>query len=86
MKPISGVQPCDSSVVSSESQVQSTRSKMAWARSPIVLVLEILLAGEGSAKQHGGVDGRDFGVPHAFAGVDIGEVIEEAAMRGQLVP
>src|SRR6202021_3571239 len=37
MKPISGVHPCESRVVSSESHVNSSRSKMAWANSRMSL-------------------------------------------------
>jgi len=51
-----------------------------------VLILKVLAAGEDAAEQDGGVDGGDFGVPDAFAGVDVGEVKEEAAMGGELSP
>ena len=51
-----------------------------------VPVLEMLPAGEHAAKQDRRIDRRDLRVPDPLAGVDIGEVIEEAAMRGQLVP
>src|ERR1700690_2281702 len=49
-------------------------------------MLEVLPAGENSTKQDGRVDRRDFGVPHSFARVNVGEVIEESSMRGQLFP
>ena len=44
----------------------------------------MLAAGEDAAEQDRGVDGGDFRVPDAFAGVDVGEVKEESAMGGQL--
>jgi len=49
-------------------------------------VVKMLAAGEDAAKKDGGINGRYLRIPHSFAGVDIGEVIEESAMRGQLVP
>ena len=70
MNPSSGVQPCESRLVSSESQVHSTRSKMACASSIDVLVLKMLPAGENAAKQDRGIDRRNLRVPHSFAGVD----------------
>jgi hypothetical protein len=51
-----------------------------------VAIVEVLPAGKDAAEQDGGVDGGDLGVPDAFAGADVGEVIEEAAMRGQFLP
>jgi hypothetical protein len=48
-------------------------------------VAEMGAAGENAAEQDGGIDGGDFGVPDAPASVDIGEVIEEAAMVRQFV-
>ena len=51
-----------------------------------VAVLEMLAAGEHAAEQHRGIDGRNLGIPHALAGIDVGEMEEEAAMGGQLVP
>ena len=43
-------------------------------------------AGKDAAEKDRGIDGRYLGVPHSFSGVDIGEVIEESAVRWQLVP
>jgi len=83
MKPNSGVQPCERSVVSSASQVHSTRSKRQLGDG---FVAEVLLAGEDSAQQHGRIDRRYLGIPHPFTRVDIGEMVEKTAMRGQLVP
>ena len=51
-----------------------------------VAILKVLAAGEDAAEQYCGVDRRDFGVPDSFAGIDVGEVIEESAMRRQLPP
>src|ERR1022692_3713058 len=49
-------------------------------------MLEVLAAGKNSTKQDGRVDRRDFGVPHSFTRVNVGEVIKESSMRGQLFP
>jgi hypothetical protein len=51
-----------------------------------ILVLKMLTAGEDAAQQDGGIDGRHFRVPHSFACVDIGKVVEEPAVRGEFVP
>src|SRR5271170_2208378 len=51
-----------------------------------VAILKVLTAGENAAEQDCSIDGRDFGVPHSFAGIDIGKVKEESAMRWQLLP
>ena len=51
-----------------------------------VAILKVLAAGKDAAEQDRGIDGRDFGVPDSFAGIDVGEVIEESAMRRQLPP
>ena len=51
-----------------------------------VFVLKMLAAGQHAAEQNRGIDRRDLRIPHSLAGVDIREVIEESAMRGQLVP
>ena len=48
-------------------------------------VPEVFAAGEHAAQQDGGVDGRDFRVPDPFAGIQVGPVVEEAAMRGHLL-
>jgi len=49
-------------------------------------VLKVLAAGEDAAEQNCGIDRRDLGVPDSFAGIDVGEVKEESAMRRQLPP
>ena len=51
-----------------------------------VAIRKVLAAGQDAAEQDGGVDRGDFGIPDPFAGVDVGEVIEESAMRRQLPP
>ena len=66
--------------------VQSTRLKISYANRLISECLEVLPAGKNSAEQNGRVDGRDFGIPHPLAGVDVGEVIEESAMSGHFFP
>ena len=48
-------------------------------------MMEMFAAGEDAAEQNRGVDGRDLGIPHALAGVDVGEVIEKSAMIGKLL-
>src|ERR1700721_2248153 len=50
------------------------------------MFLKVLPASQNSAEQDRGVDGRDFGIPHALAGVDVGEVIEESSMSRHLLP
>src|SRR5271165_6792852 len=47
--------------------------------------LEVLPEGKHSAKQNRRVDRRNFRVPRSFAGVDVGEVVEESSMRGHLL-
>ena len=47
---------------------------------------EVFTASQDSTEEYGGVDGGDFGVPHALAGVDVGEVIEESAMMRHFFP
>ena len=49
-------------------------------------VPEVLAAGEDPAEQNCAVDGGDFGIPEAVAGVDVGPVVEEAAMVRHLFP
>src|SRR5271170_1700035 len=51
-----------------------------------VAVFKVLAAGEDAAKQDRRIDGRDLRVPQSLAGIDVGEVIEESAMRGQGSP
>src|ERR1700688_817666 len=50
------------------------------------MLLEVLPASKNSAKQDRRLDGRDFGITHALASVDIGKVIEETSMGGHLLP
>src|SRR5580704_1797066 len=51
-----------------------------------VVIVKVLAAGEDAAKQDRRIDGRDLRVPQSLAGIDVGKVIEEAAMRGQSSP
>ena len=51
-----------------------------------VAILKMPAAGEDAAKQDCGIDGRDFRVPDSFPRIDVGKVIEEAAMRRQRSP
>src|ERR1700733_5585265 len=51
-----------------------------------VAIFKVLAAGEDAAKQNRRIDGRDLRVPQSFAGIDVGKVIEESAMRGQSSP
>src|ERR1700728_415971 len=51
-----------------------------------VAIFKVLAAGEDAAKQDRRIDGRDLRVPQSFAGIDVGKVIEESAMRGQSSP
>src|SRR5258708_18532398 len=56
------------------------------SKSDDVAISKVLAAGKNAAEQDCGIDGRDFRVPYSFAGIDIGKVKEEAAMRWQLLP
>src|SRR6516162_10014338 len=47
---------------------------------------KVLAAGEHTAQKDRSVDRGNFRVPDALAGVDVGEVIEKAAMVGELFP
>src|SRR5271155_3574001 len=49
-------------------------------------VLEVLAASENSAKQNGGVNRGEFGLPEALAGIDVGPMVEKSALVGQLLP
>ena len=51
-----------------------------------VFVLKVLSAGQDSAEQNRRVNGRDLGVPHSLASVEVGKVKKESAVRRQLVP
>src|SRR5580704_3016665 len=42
--------------------------------------------GENSAEQYGCINRREFGLPEALAGIDIGPMIEKSTLRGQLLP
>ena len=84
--PTSGVQPCGNRDVSSESQLQSTRLKMACASGINFRMAEVLPAGQNPAQQYGGVHRRHFRIPYAPAGIEIRPMIEEAAVDRHVLP
>src|ERR1700730_19168634 len=47
---------------------------------------EVLATSQHSAQQNGCIHGGNLRVPNPFAGVDIGEVVEESTMMRQLFP
>src|ERR1700679_3025295 len=47
---------------------------------------KVLAAGKDSAQQNGRVNGRNFGIPNSFPGVEVSKVVEESAMIRQLLP
>ena len=47
---------------------------------------EVLATTKHSAQQNGCIHGRNFRIPNPFAGVDIGEVVEESTVLRQLFP
>src|SRR5208282_6219024 len=47
---------------------------------------KVLTAGEDSAQQNSGVDGRNFRIPNSFSVGDIGKVIKKSSMVWQFLP
>ena len=47
---------------------------------------KVLAAGEDSAQQNGRVNGGNLGIPNSLSVINVGKVVEEAAMVRQLLP
>src|SRR5882762_5960951 len=50
------------------------------------MLLEVSAASENSAEQDRRVHGRHFGIPYPLAGIQVSEMVKEAAMRRHLFP
>jgi hypothetical protein len=48
-------------------------------------IAKVRAAGENAAEENGGIDGRNFRIPNALTGIDIGVVKEKSAMVRELV-